>query len=214
MITGTKMRVKLASAGLAVALGLGGCALMAPTGERYVAPPVGSTWVIARRDTGSYGSASVQLPNKFLGEQMWQGQKVIAFEGPEQTTLLYPIGGFVAQVKGSTTLVSWHPPQNFDWPLVVGKTWTKSQSVTIHAAKRTIPYEFTTKVEAYEDVTVPAGTFKAFRVSTVNTIGDENVQWFSPQHGIFVKSNLRRTAKHAQGPGTREIELVSQKITR
>ena len=59
---------------------------------------------------------------------------------------------------------------------------------------------------------MPAGTFKAFRVRTIDDAGNDNVQWFSPDLGIFIKQSLKRTAKHAQGPGTREIELISQKI--
>jgi hypothetical protein len=43
---------------------------------------------------------------------------------------------------------------------------------------------------------------------------NENVVWFSPELGIFVKQNLRRTAKHPAGPGTRDSELVSHTITR
>ena len=73
---------------------------------------------------------------------------------------------------------------------------------------------FYIRVEAYEDVTVPAGTFKAFKVRTTDTMGNDNVVWFSPELGIFVKQNNRRTAQHAQGPGTRDIELVSQSIRR
>lgn len=215
MISGTKMRVKLASAGLAVALALGGCALMAPTGERYVAPPLASTWVSARRDTGSYGSGTVQLPGKYLGQQMWQGKQLNGFESPESTTLANPVTGeFVAVVKGSAPLITWEPPIGWNWPLEVGKTWTKSTRLTNHVTKQTVALDYTQKVEAYENITVPAGTFKAFRVSTVNTVGDENVTWFSPELGIFVKQSLRRTARHAQGVGTREIELVSQTIRR
>jgi hypothetical protein len=83
--------------------------------------------------------------------------------------------------------------------------------MTIHAANRTIPYVLTQTVEAYEDVMVPAGTFKAFKVSTVTSLGDENLVWFSPELGIFVKQSLKRTGQHAQGPGTREIQLLAYK---
>lgn len=210
-ISGLKMQV--AGAGLAIALLASGCAMFEPRAERYVAPPVGSTWVSARRDTGSFGSANVQLPGKFLGERMWQGRMLNGFESPEATTLAIPVSGeFVAVVKGNAPLITWEPPIGWNWPLEVGKTWTKSTRLTNHVTKQTTALDYTQKVEAFEEITVAAGTFKTFKVSTVNTIGDESVNWFSPDLGIFVKQSLKRTAKHPQGPGTREIELVSQAI--
>jgi hypothetical protein len=108
--------------------------------------------------------------------------------------------------------VSWNPPIGFEWPLEVGKTWTKSYKATIQASKRIIPFDSTWKVESYEDVTVPAGTFKAFKVSYSDTIGNETVQWMSPELGIFVKRTEKRTTKYPAGPGTRESELISQNI--
>jgi hypothetical protein len=201
----------LASTGVAVALLSGGCASMAPKGERYVAPPLGTTWVTARRDTGSYGSGSVQSTSR-RGERMWQGKQMIAFEGPELTILASPNGDWVSQVRGDTPVLTWDPPLSWDWPLEVGKTWTRKHTVTIHATKQTLPYEAKGKVEAYEDVTVPAGTFKVFRVSYSDTLGNENMNWFSPDLGIYVKTSLRRTPKHPAGAGTRETELVSQTI--
>jgi len=212
METTFNLKLQAAGAALAVALLSGGCAMFEPRAERYVPPPAGATWVSSRRDTGSYGTANVQLPNKFLGEQTRQGQKVIAFESPESTLLLKPEGAFISQVKGDTPLISWNPPATFQWPLEVGKSWKRSYTVTIHAAKQNIPVQDTQTVEAYEDVTMPAGTFKAFRVRTIDNAGNDNVQWFSPELGIFIKQSLKRTANHQQGPGTREIELVSQKI--
>ncbi len=202
----------LRTAGLLAALASAGCAT-APTAERYIAPPQGSTWVSARTDTGSFGSATVQIPGR-RGERTWQGRQHIAFESPEATLLALPSGDWVGQVKGDTPLVTWDPPLSWDWPLEVGKSWTRTYKMTIHAAKRTIPYEVSQKVEAFEDVTVRAGTFKAFKIATSTTLGDENVVWFSPELGIFVKQSLWRTAKHSAGPGTREIELVSQSIRR
>ena len=83
--------------------------------------------------------------------------------------------------------------------------------MTNHAAKRTNPYQLTQKVEAIEEVTVPAGTFKTYKISTVNSLGDDNLVWFSPELGIFVKQSNKRTAKHAQGPGTQSSELMSYK---
>ncbi len=206
-----RLNVQVASAGLVVALLSGGCASMAPKGERYVAPALGTTWVTARRDTGSYGSGSAQSTIK-RGERMWQGKQLITFEGSDLTLLAYPTGDWVSQVRGDTPVLTWDPPLSWNWPLEVGKTWTKKHSVTIHATKQTLPYEATSKVDAYEDVTVPAGTFKVFRVSYSDTLGNENVNWFSPDLGITVKTRLTRTAKNPAGAGTRETELVSQTI--
>lgn len=194
----------------ATALLAAGCAMMAPKAERYVAPPLGSTWENMRRDTGSYGSGAVKVTGR-RGERMYQGERMLTFEVGEITILARPTGNWIGFFKGAAPILTWDPPLNWEWPLEVGKTWTREQRVTIHAAKRTVPYTLTQKVEAYEDVTVPAGTFKAFKVSTVTSLGDENVVWFSPAHGVFVKQSLRRTAKHAQGPGTREMELLSYK---
>ena len=94
---------------LVVALLPGGCASMAPAGERYVAPPLGTTWVTVRRDTGSYGSGNMHTTGK-RGERMWQGKPVIAFEGPDMTTLANPNGDWVSQVRGDTPVLTWDPP--------------------------------------------------------------------------------------------------------
>lgn len=214
MKPGLGLMLKLAAAGSVASLLAGGCAMMTPRAETYVAPPLGSTWVSMRRDSGSYGSSAVQVAGK-RGERMWQGRQAVTFEGPDATIVALPEGGrWVGMFKGDTPLITWDPPVGWEWPLEVGKTWTRSHTVTMHAAKRTMPFQSTQKVEAYEEVTVPAGTFKTFKVSTVDTLGNENVAWFSPALGIFVKQSLRRTAKHAAGPGSRDTELVSQTISR
>jgi len=185
--------------------------MMAPKTERYVAPTVGTTFSNLRRDSGSYGSATVQLPGKYLGEQSWRGQKVHAFESPEGTSLgtTGDKFAFIAQVKGDTPIVTWEPPVGYQLPVEIGKSWTRKYKLTMHATNQSFQVEDTQTVEAYEDVTTPAGTFKAWRVRTVDDLGNDNVQWYSPEAGLFVKQILRRTDKHASGPGTREIELVS-----
>ena len=212
MNIGFNLKLHIASAGLAVALASSGCAMMAPKAERYVAPPLGSTWVQARHDSGSFGSGNVQVSSR-RGERMWQGQRVITFESPESAILAASdSGSWLGIVSGDKPLITWEPGLTWDWPLEEGKTWTHNHRMTIHATNQTIPFQTTQKVEAYEDVTVPAGTFKAFKISTSDTLGNESVSWYSPELGIFVKQINTRTANNAAGPGKREIEVVSQTI--
>jgi DUF3108-like len=212
MNVGFNLKLQLASAGLAVALVSGGCAVMAPKAERYVAPPLGSSYVRAQRDSGSFGSRNIELQVR-CGERMWQGQRVIAFEFPQYTLVAEPnTGSFLGIFVGDKPIMTWDPPMGFDWPLEVGKTSTRNYRLTIHAKNQTVPFQLTQKVEAYEDVTVPAGTFKAFKISSSSTLGEESMYWYSPELGIFVKQILTRTAKNTAGPGVEETEIVSQTI--
>jgi hypothetical protein len=200
----------LAIAGLALALVSGGCATV-PKAERYVEPPIGTMYTVSQTSTGSYGSGTSQITTK-VTERMWEGKRVIAFESPTLVVLANDLGFLAMLAPDGKPIVSWDPPIGFDWPLEVGKTWTNSYRMTVHATKQTIPFENISKVEAYEDVVGAAGTFKAFKVSSSDTLGTENVVWFSSELGIYVKQINKRTAKNPSGPGTREQEIVSQTI--
>jgi hypothetical protein len=67
------------------------------------------------------------------------------------------------------------------------------------------------KVEAYEDVTVPAGTFKAWRVSFTDNFGFKQTTWSLPETvGTYAKRVNERPATHPQGgAGTQVIELLT-----
>ena len=201
---------QLIAACAGLALLSAGCGLMAPKAEQYPPPQAGTTWTTMVRDSGSYGSGSSQLTGRFLPDRMREGKAVHAFEFGGLTTLMTQgNANFIVQLRGETPTLTWNPPVGWMWPLEVGKTWTRKSTLTIHAAKRSVDYEYTQTVEAHEELTVPAGTYKTFRVRSSDTLGNENVQWWSPDLGLFVKTKLTRTAKSAQGPGTRETELVA-----
>ena len=93
-----------------------GCATTGPPifGEKANHPgpwPVGSTWTQERRSSGSFGSGSVLITTKSLGEQTWQGRKVYAYEGPEGTLLLdASTTKWVAFVKAGKPIISNDPP--------------------------------------------------------------------------------------------------------
>ena len=194
-----------------------GCATTGPPffAEKAYFPgfcPAGSTWGYERRDSGSFGSGIVQYTTKSLGEQTWQGRKVYAHEAPEATLLLeVPSSKFVAFVKGTKPLMSFDPPIGFDYPLWVGKTWTSSHLTTNHVSGKTSTVEMRWNVEAKEEIKVPAGTFKVFRVTNTDPT-TENTNWWSPELGIFIKTKSQRTEKHPMGPGVRETQLISYDI--
>lgn len=206
--------LRLAVAGLVAALLGGACTTMEMRTDRYVPPPLGSTWTNARTDTGSFGSATARVTIK-RGQREWQGKQVLAFENPA-TAIVATMedGNWIAMLSpGGQPIVSWDPPLGWQHPLEVGKTATKDMRVTTHANGSTVSYVATWKVEAVEDVTVPAGTFKCFRIGYSDTLGNQDTYWTSPElNGIFVKSIQTRTASHQAGPGTRRTELVSQTI--
>jgi len=213
MSIGIHLKSRLLAGGVGMVLAAAGCSLMEPRSERYEPPVAGTTYENARRDTGSYGSSSVRIPSRYLGEISWQGERVHAFESSEQT-FHGTVGdrfAFIRAVKGDSPLVTWNPPAGWELPLVVGKKWKRQYTMTLHTAARAIAVEDAQEIEAFEDVTVPAGTYKAWRVRTVDNQGNENLHWYAPALGIFIKQSLRRTSRHPAGPGTREIELAAYK---
>ena len=203
------MAAKMSGAVLAMTMAAG-CAT--PRLDNYPPTKVGAAWVATANDTGSFGSGTSQIPGKFLPNRTWQGREVHAFESAGFTTLMSTGNTkFLVQLKGDTPVMSWDPGIGWQWPIEVGKSWTAKTKQTNHAAKTAIDLEYTQTIEAFEEITVPAGTYNTFRIRTVNSLGDENVQWWSPDTGIFMKQSLRRSAKHPAGAGTRELEVTSFK---
>lgn len=99
--------------------------------------------------------------------------------------------------------------EDIEYPLQVGKTRVSRHRADNRLTGRTSEFEATWKVEAFEDVTVPAGTFKAFRIR-YSDANNEELYWSSPEAGTNVKTTQKRGAQHAQGAGPRETQPVSQ----
>lgn len=206
--------MKLHTAALALTTVLAGCALLGSQAERYTPPPAGSTYERDVRATGSYGK-SYRESTRVLGEREVMGRTLHAHErSTGQTTMLDGGGGWVGQFKGDSPIFTFEPPLTVGYPMKVGKTTTKDVRMTIHAQNRVVPFKATWRVEAYEEVTVPAGTFKAFRVRYQDTLGTTSTAWIDPGTGIFVKWSNQRSEKHPMGSGTQETELLSVSVRR
>jgi hypothetical protein len=211
MKTTRSVKLYLVIAALALAFLSNGCAT-APKAERYVGPPPGTTYTVTRSDSGSYGSSTTQITFK-ISERKWEGKQVKAFASPEGVLLLNADGAWISVLgPDDKPIFTWDPPIGPDFPLEVGKTWTKSYRVTAHAVKQTVPFDSSWKIDAYEDVALPAGTFKAFKMSYSDTLGNEQIMWYLPELGFIGKRMDKRTAKYRTGPGTRDSELISYTV--
>ena len=185
---------------------LSGCA-NPPRAERYVPPAVGSTVEYRMVNTGSFGSTSGTLTMK-VSEVLYEGRMLRKYETPSGSTLQSPMAGTVAVLStAGQPLMRYDPPLDFNFPFVVGKTWTVDHVLTVGEGNR-MPMKTSWKVEAYEDVTVPAGTFKAWRVVMTDNFGFRQTSWSMPDTiGMFAKRMSERPPGHPQGAGTQLLEM-------
>lgn len=204
------MKLYVAGVSVAAAFAAGGCA----TEEAFQPTPIGSTWTYAQHNTGSFaaqvGAGDVHLQNKLV-KRVWEGKEVNAYMSSQGSLFTTENGDWLAIVgPDDKVFVRYDPPLNWPFPLVVGKTTFGTNFTYVDAAGKSATGKVSCSVNAYEDVKVPAGTFKAYKVVCTYPSGSTDIDWLSPKLSLFVKQSINRTAGNAFGVGTQEIELVSQ----
>jgi hypothetical protein len=212
--------VWLGAAALAAALAAG-CASVPSRIEKFSPALPGSWSTMSVTSTGSFGSGTEQVRTT-IGQRTWEGRAVIAQETAGGAMLLEPADGRrIGFVDASgRTLWKLDPPVGFRYPMEVGQAWTVTSTMTLTTPQgpRQIPVSSQWKVVAIEDVTVPAGTFRALKVSVVDTMNDrvwnDDTYWVDVARQFGVKTQQVRPASHPQGAGTRESVLVANDIRR
>ncbi len=202
--------VRLGGMALCAAL-FAGCASGPLKAEHYVAPPVGASWKLQVTNTGSFGNANKAEQQVSMRDVVVEGKPYHRFDSGVSATLQNDSAGvFMVLGPGDRPLMRYEPPLGYDFPLEVGKTWTQDITLTVGGATQT-PMKAQWKVEAYEDVTVPAGTFKAWRIVFTDNFGYKQTTWGMPDTvGVWAKRINERSDTHPQGgAGTQVIELVT-----
>ena len=106
------------------------------------------------------------------------------------------------------------PKQKFlDFPLFVGKKWDFSFYARPAGDPTLVERKFYNDMEVvgYEEVVVPAGKFKAFKIKQTQTMmGGPRIwegiryHWYSPEVGFFIKSKSETVTR-----GWRDYGLIS-----
>ncbi len=189
-----------------------GCASAPPVAEKQAMPPLGTVTTYHRKSSGSLGNFDGEVVWTHAAAT-WQGRPVISFGAPQAGVALHDPATFdlLANLdRSGKPVMSYDPPMNYRWPLVVGKAWTSSHTVTLHAAGRTMPMQIDWKVESWGDITVPAGTFKAYKLVWTNNLGEVETRWTNPSEGMAtIKRHVERPGTHPQGAGVLDAELLS-----
>lgn len=200
--------------GLLACLGLlSACSTPPPLAHKMAPTAAGTVLVFYRQSSGSLGDFEGNVVWQ-LHEAQWNGQKVDALMSPQMGgQVLEPESdGLMATLDHSGELVySFDPPVAYEWPLEVGKRWQSQHTMIFHDTGRSIPVFMNWAVESYGDVTVPAGTFKAYKLTWSDSLGEVETRWVAPQWGIgTLKRQVLRWPAHPLGAGQLDAQLLSR----
>lgn len=192
---------------------LPGCATSPPTAATMAASPMGTVSTFHRKSSGSLGPFDDQVVWTQTAST-WQGRPVVSVAAPQAGANLHDPAtrGLVAVLgRDGAPQMAFDPPIDLQWPLQVGKAWSATHTLTLYPSGRKMPLRIDYRVESWGDVTVPAGTFKAFKLHWTTSLGETEQRWVSPADGIpTVKRHVERSASHPQGAGVLDAALLSR----
>jgi Caspase domain len=121
----------------------------------------------AERPTYSVGDKWIRSDGAYDLIRIENGRYVFAADGGREVHLTRDLG-IARIVRGGQVVLELEPPASPTWPLEVGQwgvSWLTLKSLDPQYGQSLARLSW--KVDAYEDVRVPAGTFKAYRIVQV-----------------------------------------------
>jgi hypothetical protein len=163
----------------------------------------GDSWLYTVKEGGSIGS-STNLLNGTYEISVVDGKMKTAEVNGSQKEDLEP------RPPVLLSLLTFAP--NLDFPLTVGKQWSREYKTTYVGGTKQVARKVTYEVKGVEEVTTQAGTFRAFKLESDDRSGpagllDNNVlvQLGDQKHSeISFRQFCRRTTNGLQ----RQVELI------
>ncbi|MGE5305439.1 MAG: hypothetical protein ACM3TN_19190 [Alphaproteobacteria bacterium] len=206
------MNKGMLSVGFAIALFWSSAIALAQ--EQAPAPSYkeGDTWQYKRDQKGQIVSSSERISGVFELVLSQGNVKVYEINGNEKTEVDVTPGG---PGDGLSALVA-HNEQRpiLKYPLSVGQKWNYEYESTPAGARQTQKRSVEVVVAGIEQITTPAGTFKAYKLVRSEKWqgagrraawnGNTTTYFYSPETRSVVKSSTVNDTT----PGTSEIELI------
>jgi hypothetical protein len=167
---------------------------------------VGYQWQYAWTDPLGKGTVVKEV----VREELFEGVPVyVVKRGASEDFYTKDTLGLLATVSaGRVTVKRSAPFQPLAWPMEVGKEWTNSYVVQREGEQSSETQVSRVVVSKIERVSVPAGSFDAFKTEIYNTrtVTLLNEYWYAPAVKWFVKSRVYNPE------GVREENLSSFKL--
>jgi len=161
----------------------------------------GEIWLFASKEWGTVGSSSKGLLNGTYELAIVDGKLKVASVNGSQKEELEP------RPPALSCLLGFCP--NLDFPLTVGKQWTREYKAAYIGGTQQIARKVTYEIKGIEQVTTPAGAFRAFKLESDDRSGPQDyfvtTYWYSPETKSAVKSKFDSSA------GGRNTGLQSEK---
>jgi hypothetical protein len=185
----------------------------APRAERPVWPPPGSTLTVKTNRAGSLGSGTREATDEWLGEVEWEGKRAVVVGARGAVQFYWDKELHLrAHVRDGKPFQTYDPAEPlYDWPLFVGKSWSSETRINYLERNLTLEDKQVFTVDAFEEITVPAGTFKTFRIRLMSP-NQRYVYWYEPKLGMVLKVDWERLAAHPFGVGAYQLEALSYSI--
>jgi chemotaxis protein histidine kinase CheA len=124
---------------------------------------------------------------------------------------IYTLDGGVLRSNTADNTFTYDPPLT-NLPgdeLMIGKKWSNTTTETSKVRSNLRKDEY--KIIAFEEITIPAGTFKAYKIQINGWVGQnriDNLIWVLPDWGVSLKS-IRRVHFPRGSPIRESVELES-----
>jgi len=163
----------------------------------------GEAWLFTVKEGGGIGS-STNLLNGTYELSMVDGKLKTAIVNGSQKDDLDPRPPLLL------SLLTFAPNLNF--PLTVGKQWSRDYKGTYVGGNKPIARKITYEVKGIEQITAPAGTFRAFKLESDDRSSPRDyfttTYWYSPETRSIVKSLFDGSGGGQNKALQREIELI------
>jgi hypothetical protein len=186
----------------------------APTVATFIPPTVGTKWIVEiTKDDGSKKTDTFEvLPDR----EPFRNRDVYRVSNGDLVDIFHLANGSwsARQVRDTGELRTSAFPHlgTYKWPMEVGRKWLASFKFENHKqGKSWDPVETHWEVVAFEEITVPAGSYNAFVLQSKPgpNNGTKVRTWFVPVLGIAVRREVERTSSHYLGATRTVTELTS-----
>ena len=165
---------------------------------------VGYNWEYEWKNLGTGTSGTIT--RKIIREEAFNGIPCFVFKvGRNEDFWTKDVLGILARKRGGKIITKRDAPfQAFAWPLKVGRQWRNVYTVEKPQKESSSDRDNRVVVTRLEEVTVPAGKFKTFKIEIYSSYSGEllSERWYSPKVKFYVKYIN-------YGSSRRERELIS-----